>query len=363
MPFGQPRTWSFCVSAPLYSSKRAAGERVASLLAGSWRSAPPTPPEISPEELERLAPLLLSFGAAPLCWRRIRHWAAGDGRAADDFRDTHRYNTLRAARHEQDVRRLFRLFRSSGVEPVLIKGWAVARLYPEKGLRPYGDIDLCVAPSQYALAKRVLASAQDMNVPVDLDHDEVGRLDVTRREGLFSRSILVRLGDEEVRVPCAEDHLRLLCIHLLKEGARRPLWLCDIALAVESRPEGFDWNLCLGESEPQANWVACTVALAGALLGARLEGTPAAGLTDRLPRWLAPSVLGQWGEPFRGAEPPMRWQLRRPAGLPRALRNRWPNPLEALVATMSPLRDRTPLPAQLRTYFDPSRAGKLLRRA
>jgi len=29
-----------------------------------------------------------------------------------------------------------------GVEPILGKGWAIARLYPERGMRPYGDIDL-----------------------------------------------------------------------------------------------------------------------------------------------------------------------------------------------------------------------------
>jgi hypothetical protein len=342
--------------------KLADGSTVRSLLAGAWRPEPLSV-DCSAEELCRVAPLLASSGADALAWRRLRDTDLAGRAEAAGLRDVHRLNTLQAGRREYETRRVFTLLRTSGVEPILIKGWAVARLYPERGLRPYGDIDLCVSPADYARARATLDAPDDRNCWVDLDHDEVDRLDTRPWEELYSRSVLVRLGDEEVRVPCAEDHLRLLCIHLLKEGARRPLWLCDVALAVESRPEGFDWDLCLGESEPQANWVACTVALAGALLGARLEGTPAAGLTDRLPRWLAPSVLGQWGEPFRGAEPPIRWQLRRPAGLPRALRNRWPNPLEAMVATMSPLRDSTPLPAQLRTYFDPSRAGKLLRRA
>lgn len=333
-----------------------------SILADAWRSEPPSF-KCSADELRRVAPLLASSGAAALAWWRLRNTHLAGRAEAVGLRDTHRLNTLHAARREQDTRRLFTLLRSEGVEPILIKGWAVARLYPEKGLRPYGDIDLCIAPSQYALAKRVLMSVEDLGCPVDFDHDEVDRLDARSWDDLFSRSVLVRLGKAEVRMMSPEDHLRLLCIHLLKEGARRPLWLCDVALAVESRPEDFDWNLCLGENEPQTNWVACTVALAGALLGARLEGTPAAGLTDRLPRWLVPSVLGQWGEPFRGAEPPIRWQLRHPAGLPQALRNRWPNPLEAMVATLSPLHDRTPLLAQLKTYFDPSRAGKLLWRA
>jgi hypothetical protein len=337
------------------------GAQVGEMLAGAWRREP-LPGEPFAGELPRIIHLLVNSGAAALVWRRLRESFPADSPISAELRQVCRHNTLQAARREQEIRGLLTLLRSAGVEPVLIKGWAVARLYPEKGLRPYGDIDLCVAPTQYALAKRILTSAEDLGCPVDLDHDEVDRLDVRRWEELFSRSVLVRLGDAEVRVMSPEDHLRLLCIHLLKEGARRPLWLCDIALAVEERPAGFDWSLCLGAAEPQANWVATAVALAGRLLGAKIDGTPAARLAGRLPAWLVPAVLRQWGEPLRAAPSPMRWQLRRrPAGLVCALRDRWPNPLEASVATRSRLAGRSPLPLQIKTYLAPERVRKLLR--
>ncbi|MBV8859473.1 MAG: nucleotidyltransferase family protein [Acidobacteria bacterium] len=337
------------------------GSTVRSILTGAWRPEPPSV-DCSADELCRVAPLLASSGAAAIAWRRLRDTALAGHPEAAGLRDTHRRNTLQAARLEHELRRVFTLLRSSGVEPILIKGWGVSRLYPERGLRPYGDIDLCVSPADYARARESLNALDDRSCWVDLDHDEVDRLDARRWEDLYSRSILESLGDTEVRVPCAEDHLRLLCIHLLKEGARRPLWLCDIALAVEGRADGFDWRLCLGEADPQANWVATAVALAGRLLDAKIDDTPAARVAERLPAWLVPAVLRQWGEPFRPAPPPMRWQLRRrPSGLLRALRERWPNPLEASVATRSRLAGRSPLPLQVKTYLSPKRVRKLLR--
>lgn len=339
---------------------RAAGRRVASLLAGSWRDSPP-PAEVSPDELDSLTDLLVSFGAASLCWRRVRNGDACEGRGGRALREAYRYNVLNAACGEAHIQRVVAALREAGVEPILVKGWAVARLYPEKGLRPYGDIDLCVDPAQYDRAKAALASLQGLRFSVDLDHDEVGPLDHRTWEELYSRSRLVHLGDAEVRVLSPEDHLRLLCIHLVKEGARRAIWLCDIALAVESRRTDFDWELCLGSLEPQTSWVACSIALAARLLGADVSDTPVAGLVGRLPAWLEPSVLGQWGQPFRRPELPFAWQLRRPASVPRALRNRWPNPLEAMAATRSPFTDGPVLPAQLKTYLSYSRVRKLVR--
>ena len=43
-----------------------------------------------------------------------------------------------------------------------------------------------------------------------------------------------------------EDQLRQLCLHLLRHGACRPLWLCDVAVMLESLPGDFDWDRCLG---------------------------------------------------------------------------------------------------------------------
>ena len=323
---------------------------------------------------------------------------------------------------------MFSLFHAEGIEAVLVKGWAIARRYPDRALRPYGDLDVCVRPDSHARAAAVLARIASLDGPfVDLHsgftrigqtktvksrESKVNSLSALRRlwtqdsglrtqnktvksreSGVHSLSALRRLWTQDsglrtqtngdwdelyerskvvqcptdsglktqnsglslsvpVRVLCDEDHLRLLCLHLLRSGAHRPAWLCDVSLLLEtaqsprskvqsptdrvavkegsqglsaerdtpgshrkndSDPEGvkenpgartldighwtldsaFDWDVCLGRNRRDANWVGVVVRLAEELLGADISQTPFA--ERQLPRWLAPAVLEQWG--------------------------------------------------------------------
>src|SRR5258708_4996590 len=213
---------------------------------------------------------------------------------------------LEASLHVGRLKRVLQQFREAGIEPVLVKGWNVARLYPEPGLRHYFDVDLCVRHVCHAEAKRLVASWGEEGLYVDL-HDELDHLDVMKWDAFFSRSQLLRVDDTEVRVPCAEHHLRILCIHWLRHGAWRPAGLCDIAAAIESRPDDFDWQRCLGTNPVRADWVACAIGLARELLGAGMRdqgselktldaGNPVrlSARCERLPRWLVPAVLRKW---------------------------------------------------------------------
>ena len=294
-------------------NRRSAG-LIATALSGSWRSAV-TPPPITSAELAEITPLLIKSGAGALVWWRIRASELAASDSAAQLQQLYRLHRLEASVHVLRIKRVLEKFREAGIEPVLVKGWNVARLYPEPGLRHYLDVDLCVAGDRYAQANSLVASLDEDSSYVDL-HDELDHLDVMRWDEFFDRSQLLKLEDTEVRVPCAEDHLRILCIHWLRHGAWRPAGLCDIAAALESRPAGFDWQRCLGPDRVRADWVACTIGLAQELLGA--EGEAASGkreggsekwkvesgkweltpslfpLTRALPRWLLPAVLRQW---------------------------------------------------------------------
>ena len=162
------------------------------------------------------------------------------------------------------------------------------------------------------------------------------------------RSHLVPLSDVDVRVLGPEDHLRYMCIHMLQHGAHRALWLCDIAVVLESLPEDFDWEYLLwGERRP-AGWVASTVCLAHELLGARLDGIPVAERTRHLPRWLLPSVLNQWSmEEHYMDKGSIAYSFRRPAKMLKALRLRWPNPIQATIRVGGPFNELPRLPFQL----------------
>ena len=132
-----------------YRAESGRGRLVAELLAGAWRDAPPAP-GLSAAELAAVTPLLLASGGAALAWRRVRvSESLRATPAAHQLRQAYRLHTLEAALHERNIKQVFALLRAAGVEPLLVKGWAVARLYTEPGARPYGDIDLCVRPADY----------------------------------------------------------------------------------------------------------------------------------------------------------------------------------------------------------------------
>jgi hypothetical protein len=254
--------------------------------------------------------------------------------------------------HVQKIKRVIELLREANVEPVLMKGWSVARLYPEPGLRHYMDVDLCVAPEQYAHADDVLNRGLGADrFYVDL-HSALGHLEDLGWEDLFAHSVLVDLDDVSVRVLGPEDHLRVLCTHWLGHGAWRPAGLCDIAAALESRDARFNWQRCLGADPKRADWVACTIGLAHQLLGARVDDTPIAARAKDLPRWLVPAVLRQWdrcvGPNGNGmALPALLGQVARPARFFREVYARWDNPVHATIELKGSFSNCPRLPYQL----------------
>jgi hypothetical protein len=338
------------------SMKEALGQTraklVCTILEGSWRSEPNPPLCISQSQLDEVTPLLYGSGAAALGWRRLRHTELQDRPSAVLLQQAYRLQSLQSAIHEENIQTVFRLLRESSIEPILVKGWAAAGLYPERALRPYGDIDLCCRAADQQIAKAVLAGPAASGCWADL-HSGFSELKDRNFEQLFERSRTLPLGDSSVRVLSAEDHLALLAIHLLKHGAWRPLWLCDIAAAVEALPRGFNWEVCLGSTKRHATWIGCVIGLANRLLGAQLDQVPLAVRNQTLPKWLVTNVLKEWESPFAGNQPPMRHPLpmmdhvRHPMGIWQALQDRWPNPIIATISVNGSLNGVPRFPYQL----------------
>jgi Uncharacterised nucleotidyltransferase len=338
------------------------GVLIAATLGSSWRKSP-APANISEEELSRIAPLLLGSGAGSLGWRRVRRSNLSDTEAAAELLQAYRLHTLQAEVHRLEIKHALRLLREAGIEPVLIKGWAVARLYAERGLRPYGDKDMIVRPEQREKACEILKAGR-LSFHVDVEHDEFEGLDGRSLEELYRRTQLIGLDETFVRVLGAEDELKLLCVHLLRHGAWRPLWLCDVAAAIEAASPAFDWDYCLKGKGPQVNWITCALGLAETLLGADLSAFPLAEKAGRIPVWLVRNVLKQWETPYPWKQAPMRYgapaasYLRHPSGVLKDLANRWPNPIEATVQMEGEFNGLPRLPFQLGNCF--SRTTKFM---
>ena len=330
------------------SAKESRGRLVAEFLSGAWRTSTPTLMN-SASELEEISTLLMKSGAAGLAWCKVRQSELRFSAAADELHHVYRIQSLQAALHERRLMQVIPLLRSVGVEAILVKGWAIARLYPEFGMRPYCDLDLCVLPEQFTTASRVLKDVEGDGTNVDL-HLGFGKFYDRRTDEIFARSQLAKINNIDVRVLCQEDNLRYLCMHLLRHGAVRPLWLCDIGVALESRTPDFDWDRCLSGTHREAEWVACAIGLAAQFLGVDIAETPVISRAQNLPKWLVTAVFRDWGVPFRSLRQVIafvREPVRYLKGLPQELIRHWPNPIEATMTLRGPLNRMPRLPFQI----------------
>lgn len=326
------------------------GVLISKTLRGAWRGSPPVS-DVTADELARVAPLLIARGEGALGWWRVRRSALCTSPAALALRHAYRFQAVQAELYEKVIEGLGHSLREAGVEALLGKGLAAARLYPEHGLRPAGDVDLYVRPDQYSSAFTLLDKlnrqvSESGLFSLDI-HRGAPELDDRGFDDLSRRSLEIReLG---IRVFSPEDHLRLLCLHALRHGMCRPLWLCDIAAALESRAADFDWGYFFSGDARRTEWCRVALRLAQSLLGARLDESPLAGAPAPLPGWLLRAVIKQWQtlRTPRGRRAPMILHLRLRAGLAQAIRQRWPNPIEATVALRGDFDACPRLPFQL----------------
>ena len=213
--------------------------------------------------------------------------------------DTFRWEALQSAIEVKSILAAFDLFRSQGIEPILIKGWAAGRYYPERVHRPTSDIDLAVAADQFEAADVLMRSYTGKGLPIDL-HRELRHLDNRSWEDLFENSQLVDLDGSSIRVLRPEDHFRVLAVHWLTDGGwfRDRLW--DFYYAIENRPPDFDWERCLNSAGPvRRKWFVAVIGLTNKYLGLSLDDLPFAEEAKELPRWLIKAVEREWASVVR----------------------------------------------------------------
>lgn len=332
-------------------SRAARGRLIAASLAGVWRPRPP-PWSLGPDELATAVPMLLASGSGALAWWRLQGSPVAATPPAAALGDAYRFHALEAVLRARDLQRIVLALRSAGVEPLLMKGWAAAQLYPEPGLRPYSDVDLFVLPAWQARAQDVLAHLDPVGTAVDL-HARIPDMPDRAPEELYAGSRELTLDGTPVRVLGPEDHLRLLCLHQVRHGLRRPVWLCDIGAAVESLPPEFDPSACLRGEPHRSEWVACVLGLARTVLDARLDAWPAHVQRRCPPAWTVATLLREWGGRYQPHPSQQMADVRRePRRLAEALRERWPNPVEATYWLGGATGARWRLPFQLRAYAE-----------
>lgn len=251
------------------------------------------------------------------------------------------------------IRRAFVFFREREIEPILIKGWAIARFYPNECERFSADVDLAVNPDVYPQALELTERFLRGKLTIDL-HRGLEQFDNLSFEDLFENSRLVDLNDIKVRVLRHEDHLRLLAVHWLRDGGifRERLW--DIHYGLKNRPADFDWDRFLGTTdEKRRKWIIGAIALAQRYTDLNVEDTPIADEVKNprlLPKWMLRTLEKEWKDPVKLIPLDAVMEDRREFW--RQLKKRFPpNPLAASLYTNAPLNDFPRLPYQIINIF------------
>lgn len=238
---------------------------------------------------------------------------------------------------ERRIQQSFELFRRHDIEPVLIKGWAAARNYPNAYERIFTDIDLAVSEKNY---HKALELAGEHNLYLDI-HKELRHLDAVGWEKLFAATETVKLEGSEVRILCPEDHLRVLCVHWLNDGGADRERLRDIYYAVANRPPNFDWERCLDAAgAKRKRWITCAIGLAEKYLELDLSDTPLAGQTKNIPDWVIQTVEKEWRREIKLK--PLGSCLKNKRELLEQIKIRMPpNPVQASIETESEFDEKS----------------------
>jgi hypothetical protein len=287
-----------------------------------------------------------------------------EGRAtvAAAVHDTMRATWAENQRLLEEATPVLRRLDQVGVPLVLLKGIALApTTYPSLALRPIGDVDVLVGPDALAAARAALEAvgfAEVSPMPAGAE-PHLHSFGYRRFDGLeidlhayalmeccspgiddelIARARWVEVHGLATRVPAAEDHLLLLCVHGLRWSGRPTLhWAADACTLLDRAGPQLRWPLLVESARRRA----LTVPLRRGLLLLRDEldapvpeealralAMPRAPLRERLeaaarmrPPSLLRGLLVHWCALARAERSQSAW--RRLQAFPGYLREMW----------------------------------------
>ena len=237
----------------------------------AWRlDAPPF--DLTPEELAAILPNLIKSGSAGIVWHRVKPVRERYGAMAYALEAATEAQIAHNQKVEEAVVECVSRLRAYGIEPVLVKGLALAKLYPEGIVRPAGDIDLVVRQEEFAAAHAILHDSSRYPIPIAIDlHSYDSWRD--KPSQTLDQATSIPLMSTQATTLAAHSHLTTLIKHFFRHGATRPSRLVDIALLAElADNHKVAMYLITSDSRAIANWYCLGMQLAYELIGLPSEG-------------------------------------------------------------------------------------------
>ncbi len=235
---------------------------------------------LGPDDWRLLAATAQREGVAPLLYHSLKERDAAD--IPDPLlRSLEEQNYASLARstlvyHELET--ILELFRSEGLQAILLKGAALAgTVYPNVALRPMSDVDLLIRVPDLPRVQEMLitqgyafypdrarefdrsfgrAKMFTRQTPYPLSIDLHWRLLEWPRgqqatlltEWLWSNALERTVANIPTLVLSPEAQVLHLTSHLAKHGWQRLLWFYDIAQVLQYYEEELDWNLVIAKA-------------------------------------------------------------------------------------------------------------------
>lgn len=245
-----------------------------------------------------------------------------------------KYQMLTFQMNLTSVQKIYEVFESENLSPVLIKGLAAAINYPQPFQRVFSDIDLAVEPSAFEKAQIII---RRNNFNIDL-HKGLRHLDVLDWDKLFQNSLMTKINETGFRVLCPEDHLRVLCVHWLNDGGADRTRLWDIYFCIKKNFQIFDWErFFYSVDEKRREWLWIVLLAVREYVGSSLIESIPQYDSQILPEWIKKELEKEWGSDDRLT--PLERVLSDKKALYKQIRRRFPpNILQAIVETESEIQ-------------------------
>lgn len=217
----------------------------------------------------RAAHLALMQSVMPLLYRFVSAQTGGAAAptATDDLRREFYGHSLRNLHLARELARVSSLLESGGVEPIAVKGPALAiAAYGDLAMRQFTDLDLLVRPGEMPRAAEILGrdgyrpragyDVADLERPgmfeIAMARDGIiGEIDLHWRlippylpfaldgEYLWERAVRVTIAAASVRTLDPADHLLYLCAHGAKHGWEALGGICDLAQLMRASERAY----------------------------------------------------------------------------------------------------------------------------